>query len=143
MPGFRVREHYAVFGDRCYWKVITDERVSEESAGVCSIKFSILQTCCELDGGGHGRGNFETILNHVRSAWWDLMIVEFGENVFGVAAIDPCASTIEDIGVDKVRPWIESTVAIAKGTAATDGLALSRRDHVEPDLIRICGPLRK
>ena len=143
MAGSRVREHYAVFGDRCYWKVITYERVSEEGADVRGIKFSILQTYRELDGGSHGCGNLKTILNHVRGTGRDLMIVEFGENVFGVAAIDPCASTIEDIGVDKVRPWIESTVAIAKGTAATDGLALSRRDHVEPDLIRICGPLRK
>lgn len=47
------------------------------------------------------------VVNDVGSVWWDLMVVEWNEDVLGVVLVDVVVVVVENVVVDEVRLGID------------------------------------
>ena len=109
---------------------------------VLGVELSILQGGPDRDGPFTVDGNMESIVNRIGRSRRDLVVVEGGEDVVGIATGDAITLAIDDERIDEMGPGVDTAI-IVHLTALADDLVTAGDHDIHPDLIRIRRPLRE
>ena len=110
---------------------------------VLVVELAVAHLRREFDRGGERRGHVDAVVHHGRRTGADLLVVQRGEDVLRVAAVDAVAVAVEHVDVDEVRPRIDrpGVVRVRGRAVASDLQPARRRAEVHPDFVRVNGPL--
>ncbi len=114
--------------------------VGSEMAHIDRVELPVAQPRRELDRRREVARQVEPVVDDRRRTGRDLVIVEDGEDVLGVAPIDSATLAVDDPGVDEVRPAVDAAIRRELAGGA-DLVAAGAGDELEPDLVRVGGPL--
>ena len=115
-----------------------------EEVHVLVVELAVLEL--DFDGNRPGKllpgGNLQLVMHDPACAGGNLVVVERGENVLRIAAIDAVAIPVEHEDVDEVGVAINFLLSI-QSAAAADNLVTALHGHVHPHFVGIHGSLRE
>ena len=79
----------------------------EDVVQIEGVELAVLEFEFQLERSGGIGWNREFEMNHLGGSGRDLVIVERGENILRIPAIDPVAVPIEHVNVHEMGPWID------------------------------------
>ena len=72
----------------------------------------------------------------------NLVVIQRHEDILRISSVDTIPLTVKHEDIDKVRPFVDFSVFF-NAAASSDNFFSAFDRHIEPDLIRIDGSLRK